>query len=87
MTNLHTFNIIPFSTKLAVIRTARGLNQYELAEKMGIDKSLISRYENGLKPSSDQIENLEKVLNVDFNHPDIENALRVLGVELSALAA
>lgn len=87
MTNLHTFNIIPFSTKLAIIRTARGLNQYELAEKLGIDKTLISRYERGLQPSPSKIEEIEKALNVEFDHPDVENALRVLiGTELAIAA-
>lgn len=89
MTNPHTFNIIPFSTKLAVMRTARGLNQAELARELGIDPALISRYENGLKPSSEQIKNLEKFFGADFNHPEIEQAIRTLSGarELAVLAA
>lgn len=87
MTNLHTFNIIPFSIKLAVMRTARGLNQYELAEKIGIDKTLISRYENGLIPSSSHLDKLEAFFGVTFDHPDIESALHVLVNTELAIAA
>lgn len=78
MSNPHTFNIIPFSTKLAVMRTARGLTQAKLAQSVGIDQAKISQYENGLTPTPAHLDKIESFFGVTFNHPNIENALQAL---------
>lgn len=78
MSLMITFSVVPFSVRLAVIRAARLLSQADVAEMIGVDKSLISRYERGLAPTGSHVEAIEKALNVDFDAPEMEQAFKVL---------
>ena len=52
------------------IRTARkkaGLTQEKLAEKIGVNRATLSKYESGqIEPSFSQVENIAKALGVDL---------------------
>ncbi len=79
MSNIPTSNDISFGTLLATIRAARSLTQAEVAEKTGIDQSLISRYESrGLSPSLPHIQALERFLGLKFNSLLVLNAVFTL---------
>lgn len=78
MTISLSFNIIPFSVRLSVVRAARLLSQADVAEMTGIDQATISRYERGLPPTNHHVEAIEKALNIDFDAPHVEEALKVL---------
>lgn len=78
MTVSLSFNVIPFSVRLAVIRAARLLSQSDIAEMTGIDQATISRYERGLRPTDRHVEAIEMALNVDFDAPELEQAFKVL---------
>lgn len=78
MTISLSFNVIPFSVRLSVVRAARLLSQADVAEMTGIDQSLISRYERGLSPAPHHVEAIEMALNIDFDAPEMERAFKVL---------
>lgn len=54
--------------KLKEIRTTKGFTQKELAEKVGVDTSSISKYETGVaEPSYDVLMKLSRVLGVSID--------------------
>ncbi len=46
LTGLHTVENRQLMTALAVARRAAGLSQYELADRLGVDQSYVSKYES-----------------------------------------
>ena len=57
-----------FAERLKTFRKKAGMKQNQLSEKTGIDRTLISRYENGLAmPRDKTIELLANSLNVSIN--------------------
>ena len=50
------------------IRKEKGIKQKELAEKIGVDVSVLSRYENGgITPSRDRLQKIAEVLEVTID--------------------
>lgn len=55
-----------FSYNLKKIRDAKGLNQTEIAKKVGIKQSTLSHYENGVTyPKTDTINKIIKALDIE----------------------
>jgi transcriptional regulator with XRE-family HTH domain len=77
MTTKQIYNVIPFSTRLTLMRVGRRLSQAQLAKEVDIDQALISRYENGLIPTEQHIKKLEDFFGVEFTHPKVEEAASV----------
>lgn len=77
MSNYDTINV-PFSTQLTTIMAARGITQRELARKIGVSRTIISRYSCGLRPSPKNVQAIEAALNIQFNDPDVQAAFAVL---------
>ncbi len=46
MTALHSDEYKRFAKLLAQLRNARGVSQYELARRLGVDQSYVSKYES-----------------------------------------
>ena len=58
-----------FKERLSGIRTARGLNQQDLASKLNISQSAIANYESGERePNLDTLVSISKVLNVSIDY-------------------
>ena len=54
-------------TLLKNAREKKGLKTREVAQLLGIDQALISKFENGSrKPTKDQIAKLASILDIDF---------------------
>lgn len=52
-------------SRIAQIREQRGMTQSDLAEKLGVDKTAVSHWENGVSnPSSDRIPMIASALDV-----------------------
>jgi len=63
----------PLATSLRVLREARSLTQKELAERSGIERNTISKYENGwITPSREKLRSLLSALG--FSYGDLEHA-------------
>ena len=64
------------------IRTARGLSQTELGERVGLTPDRIQKYENGVrKPKFDLMKKIAAALDVDalaFMDPDVSNYIGVM---------
>lgn len=65
-----------FSIALVDYRSKRGMTQEELAERLGVTQSIISRYENGtsnisLKQLNEVCYKLGIDLNIKFKEPDL----------------
>lgn len=57
-----------FESALKYLRTRQNLTQLELAEKLGMSKSIISMYENGnRKPDFETLEKIADFFNVSMN--------------------
>ena len=57
-----------FSKILKMLRTERGISQIQLAERLFVDRSVISRWESGNRiPDNMMIARLAKLLDVDIN--------------------
>ena len=55
--------------KIRELREKLGMTQTELAEKIGVSKSMVSAYENDIrKPSFSVLESLSEALGVHFGH-------------------
>lgn len=53
--------------RIKKVREARGMTQGEFAEALGVDRSLVSRWENGKKiPQLDTLIRISDVLNCSF---------------------
>ena len=60
-------NIIMMKTLLKNAREQKGLKTREVAQLLGIDQALISKFENGArKPTKDQVIKLASLLEIDF---------------------
>lgn len=56
-------------TRIVDLREKLGMTQVELANKMGFDKSTMSKVENGTrKVSSDELEHLSSIFNVSADY-------------------
>lgn len=63
----HTMNKI-FSETLSKLRTDKGLSRQELADKMYVTRTTVTRWENGTRlPDAMMITRLAEVLGVDIN--------------------
>ena len=63
-----------FSEKLKVLRTAKKMSQKDLADKVGVAKSVVSFYESGDRfPSYDVLIKISRIFNVTTDY--------LLGVE------
>jgi transcriptional regulator with XRE-family HTH domain len=61
--------MVDFPEKLKVLRSAKGLTQQQLADRLNITKSLISAYETNIRmPSIDNLIKLSKVLGVTTDY-------------------
>lgn len=57
------------AVRIVDLREKRGMTQTELANKMGLDKSIMSKVENGTrKVSSDELRNLSNIFNVSADY-------------------
>lgn len=57
-----------FSKKLRQLREESGLSQQEVADKIGVSKSMISFYENGVnEPDKEKRMSLAKLFNVEYS--------------------
>lgn len=58
-----------FGKRLREVRNLRGLKQVELAKKLGVTRSVISRYELGINdPPSENISKLAEILGVSSDY-------------------
>lgn len=57
-----------FSENLKKVRQKLGLSQKEIAEKIGIQQAQYSRYEVSTSPSTEILEKLVKVFNINVNY-------------------
>ena len=58
-----------FGWKLKSLRLSKGLTQVELADKLGISRSNISKYENGLNfPDHDYLDRICEFFNVSKSY-------------------
>jgi transcriptional regulator with XRE-family HTH domain len=65
---------LPFSTRMRELRKEKGWKQIDLAEKAGIDKNMISYYENGKYiPSADALMKIAEAFDVSIDYLLIEN--------------
>ncbi len=74
---MYKFDKYDFGKKLKTFRKSQGLTQNEFADKLGIERSNISRYENGdTLPSIEIFLEMCNILNID-----IENFVKYINVE------
>ncbi len=68
--------MVDFGNNLKTLRTKNDMTQAQLAQKLGLTKSVISAYETGLRlPSYDILINVARIYNVSTDY--------LLGVEHS----
>lgn len=74
-----------FSEKLKALRTGRKISQKNLAEQLGVAKSVVSFYESGERfPSYDVLKKIARIFNVTTDYLlDIERGRTVDVSELS----
>ena len=61
--------MVDFGNTLKILRLQNKLTQAELAKKLGLTKSVISAYENGLRlPSYDVLIHIAKIFNVSTDY-------------------
>ena len=74
-----------FSEKLKALRTGRKISQKNLAEQLGVAKSVVSFYESGERfPSYDVLKKIARIFNVTTDYLlDIERGRMVDVSELS----
>ena len=69
---------IPFWKLLRVARQAQDFTQEELAQAVGLNRSVINRYEHGLWPNPSHVPLLEAALDIEFDDPDFVSAVKSL---------
>ena len=70
--------VVDFSERVKILRDSKGLSQKELADKLGMTRSLVSTYENGQKmPTYGKLIKLARVFDVSTDY--------LLGVENESL--
>jgi len=69
--------MVDFGIRIAKLRTAKGLSQAQLAERIGITKGMVSAYENSIRmPSYPVLIKIAGVFNVTTDYLlGIENGL------------
>jgi transcriptional regulator with XRE-family HTH domain len=66
---MHSTILNSFGYNLKIARKRKKLTQSELADRCGISRSTLIRYEKGkCQPSLDNVENFSKELCVDYNY-------------------
>ncbi|MEI3218828.1 MAG: helix-turn-helix transcriptional regulator [Lachnoclostridium sp.] len=61
--------MVDFGNTLKILRLQNKFTQAELAKKLGLTKSVISAYENGLRlPSYDVLIHIAKIFNVSTDY-------------------
>ena len=61
--------MVDFGNRLKTLRIQNSYTQVQLAQKLGVTKSVISAYENGLRmPSYDILINISKVFKVSTDY-------------------
>ena len=74
---MYKFDKYDFGKRLKVFRKSQGLTQNEFADKLGVERSNISRYENGeTLPSIETFLEMCNILNID-----IENIIKYIEEE------
>ena len=74
MTALHTREYRVFARALIAAREAAGLSQYDLADRLGVDQSFISKYEH-CRRRLDVIEFLRILQAIGANAPQFVDRL------------
>jgi len=68
---------LPLAIRIKQLRTERGWKQIDLAEKTGIDRNMISYYENGkYLPSADALLKIAEVFDVSIDYLLVEDMQR-----------
>lgn len=52
--------------KLKILRKTAGFSQKQLAEKLGVERQMITHYEKSLIPIPKRMEEISKILNFEF---------------------
>lgn len=61
--------MVDFGNRLKTLRIKEGFTQAQLAQKLGLTKSVISAYETGLRlPSYDVLIHIAKIFNVSTDY-------------------
>ena len=61
--------MVDFGIRIAKLRAAKGLSQAQLAERIGITKSMVSAYENSIRmPSYPVLIKIARVFNVSVDY-------------------
>ena len=61
--------MVDFGIRVAKLRAAKGLSQAQLAERIGITKSMVSAYENSIRmPSYPVLIKITRVFNVSVDY-------------------
>ena len=61
--------MVDFGIRVAKLRAAKGLSQAQLAERIGITKSMVSAYENSIRmPSYPVLIKIARVFNVSVDY-------------------
>ena len=82
--NDYSEKYIVIGNNIHMVREAAGISQTELANRIGSNKSAISRYENGMqKPSLDTLMRVADALDVDLIDLLKENTTLPLGNAVS----
>lgn len=69
--------------KLASLRKAKGLSQLNLAEKVGVSRQAISRWEAGVaKPTTENLKSLGELFNVSLDYLLNDDASELVNEEL-----
>lgn len=76
LTGLHTAEHRRLTAALAKARVDAGLTQYELADRLGVDQTYVSKYEGGRR-RLDVVEFMRIVAALGVDYRDIITAMRV----------
>ena len=69
---------ISFARILACVRESQALSKAALARAAGIDPAVITRLEQGLRPTPDVVQTLNDVLGVDLTSQEVRAAVSIL---------
>ncbi|MNV22617.1 Helix-turn-helix domain protein [compost metagenome] len=76
LTGLHTEEHRRLTTALAQARVDAGVTQYELADRLGVDQTYVSKYEGGRR-RLDVVEFMRIVAALGVDYRDIIAAMRM----------
>lgn len=72
-------NVVSLGKKLKTLRTLHGINQTQLADLLGIQRSVLSYIETDQVPMTDeQLQKTEAAFGLRLNDPQVEAAFLVL---------